>query len=632
MNRRDFLKSVIVTTAAPRLLAQPSPGGDPDYIVVGSGAGGGTVAARLAEAGYSVLVLEAGGDPRVPEPAEHDVPAFHPFATENPAMRWDYYVRHYSNLAQQQRDPKFVADKDGVWYPRAGTLGGCTAHNAMILVAPHNSDWDLIADLTGDPSWRPAAMWKYFQLIENCRHRGLERFWHTFGLDPSRHGWSGWLPTEKAKPEEAVSDPQIRRVIAESVGNALEEFGVPSLARLESLGDPNDWRSVERAEIGARYAPLTTDNHQRVGTRERLLAVAKENPGHLRIELNALATRVVFDERNRAIGVEYQKGERLYSADPSPNTGPAQTVMVRARREVILAGGAFNTPQLLMLSGVGDPDVLSKAGVTPRVPLRGVGKNLQDRYEVPVVYRMVKPWDMLNGATFRTDDAQYRAWAADRKGVYTSNGALICVVQRSSVGRPVPDLFCYAVIGDFRGYRHKYSDRFRERHDYMTWVILKAHTNNQGGSVKITSNDPRARPAIDFHYFEEGTDATGDDLMSVVNGITLARKMSAGMKPSLIAEEEFPGEKVSKEPDLKEFVRDHAWGHHASCTCAIGPETRGGVLSGDFKVHGTEGLRVVDASVFPRAPGLFIVSAIYMIGEKAADAIIATAKRETPRP
>jgi choline dehydrogenase-like flavoprotein len=304
--------------------------------------------------------------------------------------------------------------------------------------------------------------------------------------------------------------------------------------------------------------------------------------------------------------------------------------VIRARREIILAGGAFNTPQLLMLSGIGDPEVLSRYGITTRVHLRGVGRNLQDRYEVPVVYRMTKPWDVLEGATLAVGDPQYTQWQTRRGGIYATNGVLLSVLQRSSVGQPVPDLFCYAVLADFRGYKPGYSQDIRGRLDCLTWVVLKAHTNNRGGSVTITSPDPRARPAIDFRYFEEGTGAAEDDLDAVVNGIQLVRRLSEGMKGRLIAEEELPGEQVTTRADLRRFVRDHAWGHHASCTCAIGPDSSGGVLTRDFRVHGTDQLRVVDASVFPRTPGVFIVSAIYMIAEKAADAIIESARLTEP--
>src|SRR6202051_3627649 len=148
---------------------------DCEYVVVGSGAGGGPVAAGLAEAGGRVVLREAGGDPRELSggdafapgvnrlPEDYDVPAFHAFASENDAMKWDFFVRHLSDRSFQQRDPKYYETwdgkpVDGVLYPRAGTLGGCTAHNAMILVYPHNEDWDYISRLTGDLSWGSRKM------------------------------------------------------------------------------------------------------------------------------------------------------------------------------------------------------------------------------------------------------------------------------------------------------------------------------------------------------------------------------------------------------------------------------------------------------------------------------------------
>jgi len=621
LSRRDLLKAAFAAGLAGP--PQAAPAGDPDYIVVGSGAGGGTVAARLVEDGYTVLVLEAGGDPvaQAGDPRDHyDVPAFHPFSTEDPALRWDFFVRHYADLAQQRRDCKFVEAQQGVWYPRAGTLGGCTAHNAMIFVAPSPSDWNYVADLTGDATWRAPAMWKYFQKVEDCRHRPLERFLHVFGLDATQHGWDGWLPTENPEPLEAILDGKVRDVIKKSIRNALRETGDPDASRLGALFDPNDLRVVERDEVGARYVPITTDRHQRTGARERLLDVCKRYPGRLRIELDALVTRVVLDDRCRAVGVEYQKGSRLYAADPRATGTSAPTVTATARREVILAGGAFNTPQLLMLSGVGDPAVLARHGIPTRVELPGVGRNLQDRYEVGVVYRMRQPWDMLRDATFTSSDRQYREWSSSRKGVYTTNGTLLSVIQRSSRERQVPDLFCYAVLADFRGYAPGYADRIRERLDVLTWVVLKGRTNNRGGRVTLASADPRQRPDINFHYFGEGTDATGADLDGVVEGVRLVRRLSRGMD-HLIEAEEWPGPGRTSDADLREFVRDQAWGHHASCTCPIGRREHGGVLDSSFRVHGTEGLRVVDASIFPRIPGLFIVSAIYMAAEKAADVI-----------
>jgi choline dehydrogenase-like flavoprotein len=641
MKRRDLLKAALALPALriPRRLAstpsrpvvtpvrQPrtdQPPAATDFIVVGSGAGGGTVAARLVEAGYSVLVLEAGDDPQT---VEYDVPAFHPFATENEAMRWDFFVHHYSDPAKEQRDPKFVADKGGVWYPRAGTLGGCTSHNAMILVYPSNQDWDQLADLTGDASWRAENMRPYFERLEDCRHRPYDRLRSKLGVNPSRHGYGGWLSTEKSAPAEAIRDGKIRRLFASSLHDALKEVGVPTPARLESLGDPNDWRVISENTFGTCYTPMTTRNYQRVGARERLMEVRERYPDRLTIELNALATRVLFDDQRRAAGVEYLKGERLYQAHAKPSDAAGETRQARARREVILAGGVFNSPQLLMLSGIGPEAELRRHAIPPVALLERVGKNLQDRYEVAVVNRMEQPWDMLRGATFTDKDPQYERWQSTRRGIYTTNGIPLCVIARSTGTQPSPDLFCYALLADFRGYRPGYSEDVRRHPNYLTWVVLKGHTNNTAGEVTLASRDPRARPQINFKYFEEGTDASGDDLTAVVRGVSLVRRMTAGLGRALGMVEEMPGPGYESEDSLRDFVRTHAWGHHASCSCPIGPRDRGGVLSGDFKVYGVDGLRVVDASVFPRVPGLFIASAVYMIGEKAADVIIADAKR-----
>jgi choline dehydrogenase len=607
-----------------------------EYIVVGSGAGGGTLAARLAEAGRSVLLLEAGGDPlaaagaRLPE--DYQVPAFHAFAAENPLLKWDFFVRHYEDEERQRRDYKYTPERRGVLYPRAGTLGGCTAHNAMILVYPHNQDWDYIADLTGDRSWQASRMRRYYERVENCRHRplyrGLKKLFH---INPSRHGFAGWLPTERPRPpRDALKDREMMNVIESSAFGAIARLEHP-LKRLfwffRAKGDPNDWRTVRRNAFGIRYIPLTTDDAVRTGSRERILDVARRYPERLHVETNALASRVILDDQNRAAGVEYLKGEKLYRAHGNPAVESGERREARATREVILCGGAFNTPQLLKLSGIGPRRELERHGIGVKVDLPGVGMNLQDRYEISVVYRMRDDWDFMKQAEFRSGDGLFQQWQKTRDGVYATNGGMFAIIKTSRQDRIVPDLFCMSLLARFEGYFPGYSKLISGHRNYLSWIILKAHTENNAGTVTLQSADPRDPPRVDFRYFEEGSDKAGNDLAAVVEGVKFVRGISADLrKAGLIAEEHLPGDDAQTDEQLRDFVRDNAWGHHASCSCPIGLKDRGGVLSSDFRVHDTQGLRVVDASVFPRIPGFFIVSSVYMIGEKAADVILADAQ------
>src|ERR1700722_2349808 len=623
-----------------------SQAGDYEYVVVGSGAGGGTVAARLALAGHRVLLLGAGGDPlrlqgadpigtnRMPQ--DYHVPTFHALSTENDAMSWAFWVRHYEDLEQQKRDDKYyeIYDSqrvDGVWYPRAGTLGGCTAHNAMIMIYPHNPDWDEIAELTGDDSWSARNMRRFFERMEDCRHRPvwrcIKRF---FGWNPTRHGFDGWLTTEKALPLSVLGDIDLVDILKKSALRTFKALRHPIQQIKEGLVgklDPNDWRLDRLAAEGLHYTPLSTHNHARNGTREFLLEVAQKHPDKLTIELDALATKVAFDEQDstRAVGVTYLKGACLYRASHKPSGHQGREQTVRVSREVILAGGAYNTPQLLMLSGIGPKAELERHGIPVRIDLPGVGQNLQDRYEVGMVYKLKQEWEVLKGAHFSVDDPQGREWSDSRTGVYTTNGAALAVIKRSLPERPLPDLFMFALLGRFHGYFPGYSKVLATPpFQYLTWAILKAHTQNRAGTVGLRSTDPRDTPVINFNYFREGGE---QDVESVAEGVEFVRSLTnqAGVK-DLIETEERPGPQVQGEAAIEQFVKDKCWGHHASCTCPIGRDgDPKAVLDGKFRVRGTKGLRVADASVFPRIPGFFIVTSVYMIGEKAADVIHADA-------
>jgi choline dehydrogenase len=575
-------------------------------------------------------LIEAGSDP---ETVKYQVPSFHALASEEKEMAWNFYVHHYDT--NQERDPKFVAKENGVLYPRAGTLGGCTAHNAMITIVAHDSDWDEMAKRTNDPSWHAENMWQYWQRVERCRYRRRP----APGEDNSAgHGFDGWLGTSKVDPVVAIGDRDVIKTMISAVLRVARRFWYRGFFHrlfhyFLTDDDPNDFRNKAAYEGLTTTVPLATAKGRRNGTREFIRSVQVKYPDRLTVRMEHLATRVILDGDKRAVGVECRVGKNLYRASPNAAETPAyETREYRCAREVILAGGTFNTPQLLMLSGIGPKEHLQdpKIGIECLVDLQGVGSNLQDRYEVGVVSEMTHQFSMLHGATFAPPipgdppDPAFRQWECG-KGLYTSNGTMAAIIMRSERSKPDPDLFLFAIPGNFHGYFPGYSPLVTERKNWLTWAIIKAHTNNTAGRIRLRSKDPLDPPEIHFRYFEEGNDPTGDDLASVIEAVKFVRQINDGNTG--LKQEVMPGTTVKNDEELGKWIRDNAWGHHASCSCKMGHEADPtAVVDSRFRVFGTKGLRIVDASVFPRIPGFFIVTPIYMISEKAADVITEDAR------
>jgi choline dehydrogenase len=592
-----------------------------EYVVIGSGPGGGPLACNLARAGHTVCLMEAGGPATDPDlEALMKVPVYNSASTADPRIAWEYYVRHYADNTQQLKDSKYVAAKGGVLYPRASTIGGCAIHNVLVMMYPSDSDWQFIADLTGDPSWTPDLMRSYFQRMEQCRYTTPP-----FGPDTARHGFDGWQATELADPQIFYGEPQVKRLLqtAESV------LGKPGDVNsfLQNKLDPNDYTTTQNDQQGLYGLPLSRLNGARWSVRDRVLETAAEYPNNLTIMTNCLVTRVLMNG-DTATGVEYMQGEYLYRASPNadPKAAAPQTLEVRATREVIISAGTFNSPQILKLSGIGATSELSKLGIRTQIELPGVGVGMMDRYELGVVTQLKAPLTLFDNCVLGSaTDPCFGAWL-EGQGIYTTNLTAVTNIRKSDPSQPVRDMLIVLATGPFHGYFPGWQIQVINPTQF-SWLLLKAHTQNRAGTVTLQSNDPRDMPVINFHYFNEGTDQAGQDLAGVVNGIQQIRQLNAQIS-DLSAGELVPGPAVQTPADIATFVKNEAWGHHASCSNPMGtsPST-GAVVNSEFKVFGTRNLRVVDASVFPRIPGYYPMIAIMMISEKASDVILTAARR-----
>ncbi|KAF4980221.1 hypothetical protein FZEAL_3732 [Fusarium zealandicum] len=615
-----------------------------EYVIVGSGPGGGTLAANLARAGHSVFVIEAGGNQG--DTLMQRIPAFADNVAEDPSMSWSFYVSHYQNETQARRDSKFTytlpnetlwygldppedAEPLGILYPRGATLGGSTQLNAMNFALPPDQEWDDIAKLTGDDSWKSDKMRQLFVELENC----------TYAPEGTPgHGFDGPISSNRNNVSYITERPGVIEVLRHAF-LATEGIEIESAEQVGELMERDvNGLGPDRYAPGLYQLPLHIDElRQRSGAwsylDETLNTKAQNGSAMfpLTVSTHSLATRVLFREgregKPQAYGVEYLKGEGLYSADKRYDSSDSgELINVTASREVIVAGGAFNTPQILKLSGIGPREELESHDIPVVVDLPAVGNYLQDSYEGGVTVEAAIPWENNPFAscafTLEANDTCLREWNTSHTGAYGEGAAPLGLLYRSSVSETEEsDLFMFGAAGAvFRGYFPGYSTEQFPPTSWF-WSVVKMQTGNQAGTVTLRSSDPRQAPEINLNFFAEQGDR---DLTAIQEGIehTLSIFNATGepYAPFTIVE-------PNPDIDMKQAIMDEAFSHHVTSSCRMGPAgDRDYCVDPEFRVNGVEGLRVVDASIFPRSPGGFPAAPTFVISQKAFKVILQDAK------
>lgn len=523
-----------------------------DYIVVGAGSAGCVLANRLTQSGaHRVLLLEAGPADR--NPWIH-VPLGYGKLFKDKRVNWLY-----------QTEPEPELEGRVIYQPRGKVLGGSSSINGLIYIRGQREDFDHWRQL-GNVGWGFEDLLPYFKKSEN-QARGPSAL----------HGAGGPL---------CVSDPTEPHELCDAFIAAARAVGIPT---------NDDFNGA--AQEGAGYFQTTSRHGRRWSTAVGYLRPARRRP-NLAILTEALATRVLFEGRT-ATGVEFRHEGAL--------------CRVKARREVILAGGAINSPQLLQLSGVGAGALLRDHGIAVVHDLPGVGEDLQDHLQVRMVLRCTKKItinDDINSMMRRLGvGMRYALW---RKGPLTVSAGYAGAFFRTDARLATPDIQVHFITFS--------TDRMGEHlHPWPGFTASVCQLRPESrGFVRIKSADPAAPPAIQPRYL-----STETDRRTMVAGLRRLREVTRTAPLSAyVAAEHVPGPDTVSDEQLLRYCR--AVGttiYHPTCSCRMGSDP-GAVVDARLRVHGLERLRVVDGAVMPSVVSGNTNAAIIMIAEKGADMIL----------